>query len=167
MSQIEEVHTDKQITQLVDLAKDIWEEHYIPIIGEKQVEYMLENFQSTRVVKEQISQGYNYYSIFHNEKIGGYMATKTDEKKKSIMISKLYVDKSSRKLGLGLKMLNFVQNKGTNENLEKLWLTVNKYNTNSIDWYLKMDFINTKSVVQDIGNGFVMDDYVLEKVLSQ
>jgi hypothetical protein len=29
-----------------------------------------------------------------------------------------------------------------------------------------MGFINVKAIVQDIGNGYVMDDYVLEKEIS-
>jgi ribosomal protein S18 acetylase RimI-like enzyme len=166
MLNIEEVLTNEQIIQLVDLAKDIWEEYYTPIIGAKQVEYMLENFQSEKVVKEQITEGYNYYSILQDGKIGGYMATITNEEEKSIMLSKLYVAASSRKLGLGLEMLNFLEDKSKKQNLKILRLTVNKYNTNSINWYLKMGFINKESVVKDIGGGFVMDDYVLEKVLN-
>jgi len=165
MPQIEEVHNDAQIAKLVNLAKVIWEEHYTPIIGKEQVKYMLENFQSQEVVKRQISEGYNYFSIIVNGKIAGYMSTIVDKEEKSIMISKLYVSKSSRKTGLGLKMLNFVEEKAKKEKLNKVWLTVNKYNTNSIEWYIKMGFVNVKSVVQDIGNGFVMDDYILEKTI--
>jgi RimJ/RimL family protein N-acetyltransferase len=47
--------------------------------------------------------------------------------------------------------------------IPKIRLTVNKYNSNSIKAYDNMGFVSVDSIVQDIGNGYVMDDYVLEK----
>jgi RimJ/RimL family protein N-acetyltransferase len=49
--------------------------------------------------------------------------------------------------------------------LNKIALTVNKNNVNSIKAYEKMGFKNVGSVVQDIGSGYVMDDYKMEKTL--
>jgi len=46
---------------------------------------------------------------------------------------------------------------------EKVSLTVNKYNHNSIKAYERIGFINKEELVQDIGGGFVMDDYLMEK----
>jgi diamine N-acetyltransferase len=44
-------------------------------------------------------------------------------------------------------------------------LTVNKNNTGAISVYEKIGFRNVGSLVQDIGSGFVMDDYAMEKTL--
>ena len=44
----------------------------------------------------------------------------------------------------------------------KIRLTVNKYNQYTIDAYNKWGFKTVDSVVTDIGNGFVMDDYIME-----
>jgi hypothetical protein len=46
-------------------------------------------------------------------------------------------------------------------------LTVNKYNTSSIKAYLALGFSVTDAVVTDIGEGYSMDDYVMEKTVSQ
>jgi ribosomal protein S18 acetylase RimI-like enzyme len=45
-----------------------------------------------------------------------------------------------------------------------LFLNVNKYNS-AIQFYHKIGFEIAKEEVIDIGNGFVMDDYVMEKQL--
>jgi hypothetical protein len=50
---------------------------------------------------------------------------------------------------------------------KKIWLTVKKNNSHSIRWYSRMGFINTASLIQDIGKGFVMDDYRMEKTIGQ
>ena len=51
------------ITQVSKLAKNIWNEHYLPIIGNEQVLYMLEKFQSQDAIKQQIDRGSKYYII--------------------------------------------------------------------------------------------------------
>ena len=58
------VHTDKQIQEISNLASVIWHEHFTPIIGIQQVEYMLEKFQSFHALKEQMETGYEYFQIF-------------------------------------------------------------------------------------------------------
>jgi ribosomal protein S18 acetylase RimI-like enzyme len=49
--------------------------------------------------------------------------------------------------------------------LRKIVLTVNKNNTNAIRAYERIGFKKTGSLVQDIGSGFVMDDYAMEKTV--
>ena len=44
----------------------------------------------------------------------------------------------------------------------KIRLTVNKNNKHTIDAYLKYRFTIIAQDVTDIGNGFVMDDYIME-----
>jgi ribosomal protein S18 acetylase RimI-like enzyme len=44
-------------------------------------------------------------------------------------------------------------------------LAVNKRNANAIASYLKHEFRIREAVVKDIGNGFVMDDYVMVRQL--
>ena len=52
------------------------------------------------------------------------------------------------------------------QQVRTLWLTVNKRNAATIDCYLRMGFKNAGSVIQDIGGGFVMDDYRMTKVVG-
>ena len=46
--------------------------------------------------------------------------------------------------------------------MRAIWLTVNKYNANTIAAYKKMGFETIGDGVTDIGSGYVMDDYFME-----
>ena len=64
MTEFVKVDSNDKIKQLAGLAKEIWNEHYIKILSQEQIDYMLEKFQSENAIKEQISNdGYNYYFI--------------------------------------------------------------------------------------------------------
>lgn len=157
------VITDEQIEITAALAKKIWNQHYVAIIGQDQVDYMVDKFQSEAAFAKQIDEGYLYFLIQHEENFCGYLALVVDEAAEKLMISKIYVDADFRGLGLGKQLMDFAIERGKEKHLKTLWLTVNKYNTNSIEWYKHLGF-NVKEAIQiDIGNGFIMDDYLMEK----
>lgn len=62
--------------------------------------------------------------------------------------------------------MDFVQVKARELSLNSISLTVNKNNTNSINAYKKMGFVTVESIVMDIGEGYVMDDYKMRKELD-
>jgi diamine N-acetyltransferase len=148
-----------------NLAKTIWTEHYTPIIGKKQVDYMLDKFQSVEAISNQISDsGYHYYIIRDDNKNTGYIGIQPIDKE--LFLSKIYVKSSERGKGYGREAMQFIENFAKKKKLKKITLTVNKNNTNSINAYEKMGFSCVASIVQDIGNGFVMDDFKMEKFVS-
>jgi ribosomal protein S18 acetylase RimI-like enzyme len=160
-----EVKNKEQIDQVAQLADEIWREHYIPIIGIKQVDYMLSKFQSSQAISHQISEeGYIYYLISEGNKNLGYISVK--EKDKELFVSKVYIHSDYRGKGFGRQAINFIQNKANELKLDRITLTVNKNNTNSIKVYEKLGFKNRGSIIQDIGKGFVMDDYKMEMVIQ-
>ena len=163
MMSLQKVQSAEQIAEVVRLAREIWQEHYVPIIGQKQVDYMLEKFQSESAVVEQLGESYEYYLVINDGQCKGYVAVVPSGSEPSVLISKLYVRKSERGLGLGKEMLRFVEDLGRERGIQKIWLTVNKNNADSIAWYSRMGFKNTGPIVQDIGGGFVMDDFRFEK----
>jgi len=44
----------------VNLAREIWTDHYVPIIGQAQVDYMLDTFQREEAIAAQLAGGYEY-----------------------------------------------------------------------------------------------------------
>ena len=161
MIEILSVNTQMECETTAQLARQIWTQHYIPIIGEAQVEYMLDKYQSKEAIQNQIDTGSRYYLIDYDEQNAGYFSfTQHDD---HLFLSKLYVLDSFRGIGLGKKSMAFIENEAHKSSCGKIRLTVNKHNHNSIKAYEKLGFKKIDSVVQDIGNGFVMDDYVLEK----
>ena len=146
------------------LAKAIWTEHYTPIIGVNQVNYMLKKFQSENAVRNQVLNDEFKYFIISNMSLPiGYLSIKKEDS--SLFLSKIYIAKTSRGQGIGKTSMNFIEEQAILFNCEKIYLTVNKYNTNSIKAYQKIGFEKIAELVMDIGNGYVMDDYKMQKLL--
>ncbi|MGD1913937.1 MAG: GNAT family N-acetyltransferase [Rivularia sp. (in: cyanobacteria)] len=145
------------VVQVSILAKNIWNEHYSPIIGNEQVSYMLKKFQSQDAIQQQIDRGYRYYIILDNQVEVGYFSLQYRSDK--LFLSKLYILKSSRGKGIGKQGIQFIKSAFSNPIIQ---LTVNKNNARSIAFYRNVGFKIVDDVVIDIGGGFVMDDYVME-----
>ena len=160
---IKKVVTLDDINCVVALADSIWRAHYTPIIGVVQVEYMLAKFQSAAAVTAQISEGYEYYLAEFDQQRVGYMAIRPLPDESSLFLSKIYVDPSLSGKGVGCAMMKFCENICRSQGLDHIWLTVNKHNASSIQWYAKRGFQRVGSIVQDIGGGFVMDDFKMAK----
>lgn len=148
------------------LAGDIWWAHYTPIIGGRQVEYMLNRFQSPAAIGQQIASGYQYFLLFLGARPSGYFAWLADADDQSMHISKLYIDKTQQRSGLGSRIIAVTEHYCRIQSFRHIWLTVNRHNQFAVDFYLRNGFVNSGAVVQDIGEGFVMDDYRMVKVLS-
>jgi len=169
---IREYKEKTELEELVVLIREIWREYYTPIIGAAQVEYMLEKFQSVDSITRQIAEeNYRYYCIFCEypgcgsqcSLPGGYYAAKPSGDDR-VFLSKLYVVAKFRGRGLGKQMLYHLIDAARVDGAKSIWLTVNKHNP-SVDIYRNLGFVITEEIVTDIGNGFVMDDYVMEKTL--
>ena len=161
---IEKVSSEGQIVTIVNLADEIWNEYFTPIIGKPQVDYMLEKFQSKKVITEQIENGVLYFLIKDGKEAVGYMGVITDDRQ--LFLSKLYITSADRGKGYGRKAIEFLEQLAIAEGVNKISLTVNRNNSASINMYNKTGFENRGCVVKDIGYGFVMDDYKMEKIIS-
>lgn len=160
---IKRVTHKEQIRIIENLAHEIWHNHYTPIIGKQQVHYMLEKFQSAESIAEQIKHGSLYFLILDEHIPVGYMGVELLSE--TLFLSKFYSIKSARGKGYGRKMITFLETLAQEKHLNKISLTVNKYNKGSIKMYEKVGFGISGSVVKDIGEGFIMDDYQMEKRL--
>ena len=158
-----EASTENHMDIIESLAREIWTEHYIPIIGEQQVGYMLDRYQSKQAIKEQIASGVLYFLIKEGHSFIGYIAVQPrgDE----LFLSKIYLRSSHRARGYGKQAVHYVEALARERGLRKIVLTVNKNNSAAIRAYQKIGFRNVGSLVQDIGSGFVMDDYAMEKIV--
>ena len=163
---IKSVTSSEDIKTVAFLAHKIWNHHYVPIIGQKQVDYMLDKFQNEKAVKHQIENGYEYFIIYHQNHPCGYLGLVPNALEKKMMISKIYVDFGFRGLKLGSQLLDFTIDEAKKRTFKCIWLTVNKNNGKSIEWYQKRGFSIKEKIEMDIGNGFVMDDYLMEMPLN-
>lgn len=160
---MERVESRAQMAAVAELARETWTQHYVPIIGAAQVEYMLEKFQSAEAIARQIgAEGYEYYWAPG----AGYLALVPDAGAGSVMLSKIYVKTERRGTGLGKALVEFAEARCEELGCRELWLTVNKDNAGSIAFYERMGFRKTGRLVTDIGGGYVMDDWRMAKAIT-
>ena len=160
----EQVLTEKQIKVLADTANIVWHDAFKEILTLKQIEYMIEKFQSFNALTEAINKnGYEYYLIKADNNVAGY--TGLHEENGKMFLSKLYILKEYRGKQVASKAFEFIENLAKEKKLKSVWLTVNKNNNHAIEVYKHKGFVVIRKQVADIGNGFVMDDYVFEKNL--
>jgi len=156
--------TTEEIPRIAKFAEPIWYQHYSPIIGEAQVKYMLEKFQSKKAILNQIDEGYLYYKVTHESKLVGYFSLQF-RINHSLFISKFYLAENARGKGLGKSMLIYIEELAKSKQCQTIDLTVNKYNP-AYNAYLKLGFVNQGSAEFDIGEGYIMDDYLMCKKVS-
>lgn len=154
----------KMLQSLSDFASEIIREHYDPILGSEQNDYMLEKFQSVSAMEMQIIGGYRYYLVLSGEEKAGFLAFYP--KNERMYLSKFYIHKAFRGKSFARKMLLFVKKKAKEECLTSIFLNVNRYNSDSIAVYQHFGFYKIADEKNDIGHGYYMDDYVLEYLLD-
>lgn len=90
--------TEKELDELVEVIHEVWPEAFTPIIGHKQVTYMLETYQSKEQIEKECAAGVNYFLLKLKERTIGYTAY--EKMGSSIYLSKLYILQEVRGKGL-------------------------------------------------------------------
>lgn len=162
MIAINKVTDSTELKEIAELAEKIWHECFTGIITTEQINYMVEKYQSYKAMTMQIAeQNYSYYSVRDDKELCGYFGVKPEEDSR-FFLSKLYLYSDKRGKGIARKMLDRVLEEAKNAGKTTVYLTVNKHNSHAISVYKKVGFKIIDSPMTDIGNGFVMDDYVME-----
>lgn len=160
----EKLKAVEDLAELALFAKGIWEEYWTPRLPLGQPEYMIEKFQSEKAMREQVkNDNYHYFYISSDEKIVGY--TGLSLKGSRLFLSKLYILKEFRNSGYGRQAFEKIKEFAKAHGKSEIYLTVNKGNAPTIAAYKNWGFSTTECVVTDIGNGYVMDDYIMTYVL--
>lgn len=148
---------DAAVREMSAVATAIVREHYDPILGTAQNDYMLEKFQSPAAVAGQLAHGYRYYFVRENGAAIGFFAFYP--RGEALYLSKLYLQKTSRGKGYSRRIIDYLKETARAEGLTAIELNVNKYNP-SVDVYEALGFQRLRSEKIDIGSGYYMDDYV-------
>jgi GNAT superfamily N-acetyltransferase len=167
---LQKVNSAMQILAIVRLAQEIWTQHYTPILAPNQVPYMLAKFQSLSAITNQIEQGHFYFLIFKTDQQKeaeemqnpiGYLAFNIENE--ICFLSKIYILDSARGQGYGKDALHFIEEEAQKAGANSMNLTVNKFNQTAQAAYLKFGFLNVGPIQTEIGNGYIMDDFMLVK----
>lgn len=146
------------ILEMSEMASEIWHDHYDPIIGRAQVDYMIERFLSEGAIVWQLAHGYRYYFVMAAGRKVGFFAYCLRED--ALYLSKLYLRRSERGKGYSRAILGHLIDRARQSGLPAIELNVNKHNESSIAVYEHLGFRRIRAEKNDIGAGYYMDDYV-------
>lgn len=155
----------KDIINIQIIAEAAWRPTYLHIIGEQQCAYMLEWMYNTAKLEEQMDAGIHFFMLENNQSkaIGFAAFEKTAEKKGKL--HKLYTNPFLKEKGAGTLLLEGVKDLANKLGVEIIELNVNRHNS-AFEFYLKKGFKVAYEMDLDIGNGYFMNDYVMELALS-
>ncbi len=145
------------IREMSQMATAIVREHFDPLIGKEQNDYMLRMFQTEQAIEEQLKNGYQYFFVREDDRNLGFLAFYP--KGDALYLSKFYLYKAERGKGYAHQMLDFVISSAKKRNLNSIELNVNKQNS-ACRAYENLGFRILRAEKNSIGHGFYMDDYV-------
>lgn len=154
--------TKKQLLVIKDLAYAIWPFTYGDILSEAQLDFMLDSFYSTANLERQMDNGQIFELLLEDTNVIGFVAYELNcNETEWLKLHKIYLLPETQGKGFGKFMIDEIVRIAKSNNQQGIYLNVNKYNTAKF-FYEKVGFTIVKEEVIDIGNGYVMDDYVME-----
>lgn len=140
------------------LAVKIWNQHYPSIITREQINYMLDRSYNQESLKKQLFElGHRFFLINQNGTHIGFISVH-DEGNDNWFIHKFYIDQELAAKGIGTEAFRLLLD---TIRPHKITLTVNRQNFKSINFYFKNGFVIDHVADFDIGNGYVMNDFVM------
>lgn len=146
------------------LAHQIWPVAYASILAPEQLHYMLNLFYSPEALSDQVKNGQLFFLLEDEKEAIGFAAIEFNAKPKYTKLHKLYVLSTLQQKGYGAYLMEFCIQQATAAEQTHLYLNVNRYNS-AIDFYTKKGFQITATVDVSIGNGYLMEDYVMTRKL--
>lgn len=153
-----------QLSIVSDLAYAIWPATYGEILSKAQLDYMLANFYALTNLKNQMHAGQVFELVFEDNNVIGFVSYEFNCKKtKLLKIHKIYLLPETQGKGFGKFLIDEIVRIAKSNDQKGIFLNVNKYNKAKF-FYDKVGFVVSKEEVIDIGNDYVMDDYVMELI---
>lgn len=156
--------TVEDIPLIRELCFKIWPQTYAPILSKDKIDYMLQYMYSAESLQKQISAGSQFIFVYDDDTPIGYAAY-LSKGNGVFKLDKIYVLQSQQGKGVGRFVIQYIIDEIKKQNAKALQLQVN-YDNKAKAFYEKLGFAVIDYQDFDIGNGFFMNDYVMEKKLS-
>lgn len=154
---------DANFTSIRSIAEEVWPTTYGEILSKEQLDYMMEMMYSVASLQKQVDEKEHHFILAYSDKIPVGFASYEFNYNGNVTtkIHKIYVLSNQQGKGIGKILIDYIMNVARQNNQEALLLNVNKNNV-AIHFYKKLGFLITAEEVIDIGQGYVMDDYVMQ-----
>jgi ribosomal protein S18 acetylase RimI-like enzyme len=158
--------TEADFQVVAALAETIWHAHYAAIISIAQIDYMLAGRYTPEKLHGYLAADDRWMCLLRlSDTPVGYCSWAQTTNPDDMKLEQLYLLQEHRGKGLGRLMLRHIENHARKSGCRTLSLTVNKQNTDAVAIYRKAGFTVREEILLDIGEGFVMDDFVMAKTL--
>ncbi|MBP9102375.1 MAG: GNAT family N-acetyltransferase [Chitinophagaceae bacterium] len=154
--------TVNDIDLIRELTFKVWPQTYSSSISKEQIDYMLEMMYSKKSLADQIAEGSKFIIVQDNNKPVGFASYKQVESA-IYKLDKIYILKTQQGKGTGKFVIEYILQQIKNEGASSLQLQVNRHNKNAKSFYKKNGFSVIQEADFEIGNGYFMNDYVMEK----
>ncbi|WP_298148514.1 GNAT family N-acetyltransferase [Flavobacterium sp.] len=154
------------ISSIKTLAREIWPDCYGSILSQEQISYMLDLFYTEESLLTQMQNGQDFFLIRQHEQTIGFLAVQCDYKTAgNARLHKLYLKTATQGKGIGQKVWQEVEHYLKEQQQLTIELNVNRYNP-AKHFYDKCGFTVSETVDIAIGNGYLMEDFVMVKNLT-
>lgn len=158
--------TTEEIHIIQSLSDIVWPHTFKDMLSSEQIRYMMDMMYSTESLTKQMEDGCHYLLVKSGDEYLGYMSYENNcQGKHWTKVHKIYLLPSTQGTGLGHKLIDMAVDIASKNNDSELSLNVNRDNTKAINFYKRMGFEVVHSEDNDIGCGFLMTDYVMNKKL--
>lgn len=166
MLQIRET-TAEDISLIQQLAAVVWPHTFAQLLSPEQIAYMMDMMYSTTALQQQMTEQNHHYLLAHEGgQYLGYVSYEHNYKGAELTkLHKIYVLPTAQGKGVGCLFIDYISELACGHGVGELSLNVNKYNDKAIGFYKRMGFSVVNKEEIDIGCGFIMDDYVMNKKL--
>jgi GNAT superfamily N-acetyltransferase len=146
-----------------ELCFKVWPQTYAPILPQDKIDYMLERMYSSSSLRKQMDDGSQFILVYDEEDPVGFAAY--FQKTPSIFkLDKIYILPSQQGKGTGRFVIEYIIDEIKQKGATALQLQVYRQNE-ARNFYEKLGFVVIEEKDFDIGQGFFMNDYVMEKRL--
>ncbi|GHT90403.1 acetyltransferase [Betaproteobacteria bacterium] len=154
--------TAPELPAIAALAREIWQATYPGIITQEQIDFML----AQRYSSERLSQDLQSADKWLNQAFAGCRRIGfafCERDKGEYKLDKLYIHPDFQRQGVGGALIAHAAHHAKQQGYPAVILAVNKNNEQAIKAYHKHGFTVRESIKTDIGQGFIMDDFIMEK----
>ncbi len=143
------------------IAKETWPITYAEVISMQQINYMLEWMFSEESLHQQKREGHQFLIAEEDQRPLGFISFQSGLEGGITKIHKIYILPSAQGMGVGRSLINEALSAAKKEKSERVILYVNRKNT-AVMFYQRIGFAIIREEDNEIGEGFWMNDYVME-----
>ncbi|MFV8376702.1 GNAT family N-acetyltransferase [Flavobacterium sp. LB1P71] len=149
-----------------EIAYKSWPDTYGPILSQEQIDFMLNLWYSSAVLIDNITNKAHFFLLaFDGAVCLGFASYEHNYLNKNVTrLHKIYLLPEAQGKGAGKLLIDTIENLAKENHSVAISLNVNKFNKAS-SFYQKIGFEIVDEYDTEIGNGYLMEDYIMQKDL--